>query len=143
MRNRGYSPAERGRIEELLPLFHDHWPTQRRIHNAALVEPWLHGEGLPGLSGLYAIINGFQIALARRRPLAPSQITDLLEAGLAFVAAHASVERCTRSGMRLELWLRLVTALQRRAQRVHSAQRALHLDPSVLINDVEPRAKHS
>jgi len=106
-------------VEDFHPLHPAHWPQKKRLFNWALVEPWHHGDGPEGRTGLYTIINGVALALARRRPLSGTERRGLLEAGIDFIGTHANLARSLTSGCRLELWLKLADALRRRLELQH------------------------
>lgn len=133
------------RAEEFLPLFPSRSLEQRRLVNASLIEPWQHAEGLDGLAGLYAIINGFGLALARRRPLSPATTRDLLESGITFIGTHTNLARSLTRGCRLELWLKLADALRRVMEREHEIRLCIeqplrgvrHASSREVLNTVE------
>ena len=82
-----------------------------RHPNARLVHPLWHPERCPGLSGLYAIVNAIQLALADRRPLGPAELDRLIRAGFRFLNGRLSPEQATVCGLRITLWRALTDAL--------------------------------
>lgn len=75
------------------------------------IAPPYQGEHV-GLSGLYALVNAFRLALARHRPLGDEETRLLLAAGIRFIDTHGQLRHILTGGIRLTLWRRLAEALR-------------------------------
>ena len=85
--------------------------TSARLANASLVEPLLHGDGMDGLSGLYAIINAIQVAVAHNKILTAYEIHTLMRAGFDFLSGRLTPLQAFQSGCRVSVWRGLARAM--------------------------------
>ena len=84
------------------------WPDASRLRTHG-VNPVFCGEYAPGLTGLYAIVNGFSLLLADASPLKPSDEKMLLEVGCAFMSGRVAL--IPSRGLRAELLIRMAEAM--------------------------------
>lgn len=85
---------------------------RQRLRAAALLQPLYHGIACDGLSGLYAILDGFRLALAKKQPLTQADVDAIFREGLRFIERRGSLAKCVSDGLRQDLWRRLAEALQ-------------------------------
>jgi hypothetical protein len=64
------------------------------------------------LSGLYAILDGFRLALGKKQPLTEEDVDAIFCEGLRFIERRGSLAKCVGDGLRHELWRRLAEAVQ-------------------------------
>lgn len=114
-------------IDEYLPdpLFQDVWPQHGRIKATRLITPLYQGDHV-GLSGLYAILNAFRLALAPTRLLNMEETRQLATAGIRYIEAHGQLSHAMLGGIRLSLWRRLAEALRDHAAFKLNAH--IHID---------------
>lgn len=84
------------------------WPDASRLHTNGVV-PLYGGEYAPGLTGLYAIVNGLRLLLAGVSPLKPSDEQMLLEVGCTFMSGREAL--IPSRGLRVELFIRMAEAM--------------------------------
>lgn len=86
----------------------DDWPDASRLRTNELM-PVYCGEYAPGLTGLYAIVNGLRLLLANLSPLKPSDEQMLLEVGCTYMSGREAL--LPHRGHRTELLVRMAEAM--------------------------------
>lgn len=86
----------------------DDWPDSDRLP-IDTVFPIYCGEYAPGLTGLYAILNGLRLLLAELVPLKPSEEQMLLEVGWTFLSGREPL--APHRGIRVNTMVRMAEAM--------------------------------
>lgn len=92
-------------------------PRRTKLRNTRLVGPLWHGDGLLGLSGIYAIVNAIRLTLAHKHILNAIEIHELLTAGTKFMSGRLTPQQAMLSGLRVTLWRRLAEAMTETTRR--------------------------
>lgn len=87
------------------------------LNGARHISPLWHPESCTGLSGLYAIINAIQLALANRYTFSARELHSLTSAGLRFMSGRLTPQQAVLSGLRVSLWCALAEAMVTVARR--------------------------
>jgi hypothetical protein len=85
--------------------------TRAKLGNAGLVDPLLHGDGMVGLSGLYAVTNAIRLALADRRYITAGEAHVLMSAGFRFLSGRLTPLQVYSCGCRVSVWRGLAQAM--------------------------------
>jgi len=86
----------------------ENWPAASRLRTNGVV-PIFCGEYAPGLTGLYAIVNGLRLLVADASPLKPSDEQMLLEVGCTFMSGREAL--VPTRGLRADLLIRMAEAM--------------------------------
>ena len=86
----------------------ENWPDTSRLRTNGVV-PIFCGEYAPGLTGLYAIVNGLRLLVADASPLKPSDEQMLLEVGCTFMSGREAL--LPSRGLRAERLFRMAEAM--------------------------------
>ena len=84
------------------------WPESSGLHSNGTY-PTYCGEHAPGLTGLYAIVNGLKLLVAADDPLKPSEVQKLLEVGWNFMKGRDVL--AANRGLRISLMMQMAQAL--------------------------------
>lgn len=106
------------------------WPDACRLRTNGVM-PTFGGEYAPGLTGLYAVLNGLKLLVAEVAPLKPSDEQMLLEVGCNFMIGREVIT--PHRGIRTHMLIRMAEAMafalvRRRGDWVRS-ERVRFLEP--------------
>lgn len=100
-------------------------PEHARLTGASLISPLWHPEGCAGMSGVYAVINAIQLALAGRHAFTSAELYALTSAGLRFMSGRLTPQQAVLAGLRVSLWRALAQAMVAVARRQTGVSLAL------------------
>lgn len=82
-----------------------------KLTSTSLVEPLDAGDGLGGLSGIYAIINAVRLAVAHKRKLTAGEVHLLMAVAFDYVSGRLTPKQAFQSGCRVSVWRGMAAAI--------------------------------